>query len=623
MKLWAWIKESSKPIREAIKIFYEKKVHFLQLHYFYILVLVFITSTFFYFQPNTHWDYIDALFMATSTVTNTGLNTINMSALSTWQLVAMYLSSFVGSHVMVSIIVIYVRRHYFSIRFEYVLKLDRDRRRKEANQRRFASTVQRNNKEKKGPIKRRLSIMSTQTAQQPKQKRFSLMFNRMRGRSSVSLEQETSEHPNSMTEDDTESSGESSSSLSVSEESSNKMEEESVTQLDTESTGPLDTSIMNRESTNSTMLEDMNAVDTSTLDQESTNPLDTSTLDHESTNPLDTSILNHDANQKPSQKRKGSTVSLPPITSPTQPTLTKTQSAHELNKPNHLSINVEHHSGIAFADNIEQQREIARRRLEHDRHFEEILRNIAGEPSSQVPDTRFDAEAEDEEMKRILREPVDKSELTREQRYRLGGAEYRAIDFLTILVPVYYVFFVIAFGFFIRIYVAASSYAQDVLRTSNPDGPIDTWGFSFFASLSSFNNLGLIPLDASLVPFQSAPCILILCMVLILAGNTAYAIFLRLIIWVLYKVTPKTYKIQRETYRYLLDHPRRCYTTLFPSTQTKWLLIVLLCITAVEFICFVSLNFWLPVLEGVDWGARVLDGLFQSVATRNGKQVTL
>lgn len=59
---------------------------------------------------------------------------------------------------------------------------------------------------------------------------------------------------------------------------------------------------------------------------------------------------------------------------------------------------------------------------------------------------------------------------------------------------------------------------------------------------------------------------------------------------------------------------------LFFSTQTKWLLIVLIGITAVEFISFVALNFWLPILDGIDWGSRVLDGLFQAIATRNGKK---
>ncbi|CEG74332.1 Putative Sec63 domain protein [Rhizopus microsporus] len=213
--------------------------------------------------------------------------------------------------------------------------------------------------------------------------------------------------------------------------------------------------------------------------------------------------------------------------------------------------------------------------------------------------------------------PVAKSELTRRERYRIGGTEYRALDMLARIVPLYYLGFVISFGFFFRIYIAASSYAQEVLETSNPTGPVNAWFFSFFMSLSSFTNLGLNHLDASMTPFQNAPCPLILSIILILVGNTAYAIMLRFIIWVFYQLTPRSKVMLRETFKYLLDHPRRCYTTLFPSTQTWWLFIILVIITVIELICFLALNYWLPVLSGITWGSRFLDGLFQSVATRN------
>lgn len=537
---------------DRITWFYDQKIHFLQLHYFYIFFLAIITSTFFYFQPNTHWNYIDALFMATSTVTNTGLNTINMSLLSTWQLVVMYLSSFAGSHIMVSIIVLYVRRHYFSKRFEDILLFNKAQRKREANRRRFEKSISELDKQHRKSLstdhkKRRLSTPSQQI-----KNRLSFSFNH------------------------------------------------------------------GKKSTTSNSF-DMQ-LDTQTVNESPSNDLD------DSISPLDTTHCH-------------STMSLPiPSEGSTSMQEKKAKSDNHLalhkSKTVHLSIDLSQHSSdntatshsqaIAFSEDIEMQRKIARQRFEQERQNEEALQRIAlgaeYVPSSTDFSTLLDASEEDEEIKRIMREPIHKSELTRQQRYRLGGAEYRAIDFLTMLVPIYYLFFIVAFGFFIRIYIAASTYAQHVLSTSN-SAPVDTWLFAFFTSLSSFNNLGLVPLDANLVPFQSAPCLLILSMILILAGNTAYAINLRLIIWVLYKLTPETYKIQRETYQYLLDHPRRCYTTLFPSTQTKWLLIVLLCITAIEFTSFVALNFWLPVLEGIDWGARILDGLFQSVATRNGKVI--
>ncbi|ORX45719.1 TrkH-domain-containing protein [Hesseltinella vesiculosa] len=276
--------------------------------------------------------------------------------------------------------------------------------------------------------------------------------------------------------------------------------------------------------------------------------------------------------------------------------------------------------GIAFAEDIDHQRVLARHRLEQDRRFRDVLEKLT--TTSQSPESEPDAlhlqELEtEEELEQIMREPIDKSQLTREQRYRLGGAEYRALEVLVRLVPAYYIGIVVLFAFGFRIYIACSSYAQEVLLTSNSAGPVDPWFFAFFQSLSAFNNLGIMLIDASMVPFQNAPAPLILTMLLILLGNTAYAIVLRFIIWTMYKLTHRSHAMRRETLRYLLDHPRRCYTTLFPSTQTYWLLGILVTITIVELICFLALNYWLPVLDGIPWGSRFIDGLFQSVSTRN------
>ncbi|KAI8098566.1 cation transport protein-domain-containing protein [Halteromyces radiatus] len=285
-----------------------------------------------------------------------------------------------------------------------------------------------------------------------------------------------------------------------------------------------------------------------------------------------------------------------------------------------LDDNIESETtGIAFADNIERQREMARQRLEQDRRFKEVLDKLAHnqEPRNNEEQRIADEMVAEEEIDRIMREPIDKSQLTREQRYRIGGAEYRALDILVKLVPAYYLGIVILFAFFFRIYIACSTYAQDVLRTTNSTGPIDPWFFSFFQALSAFNNLGIMLCDASMVPFQNAPAPLIFTMLLILFGNTAYAILLRFIIWCTYKLTPHSRPMLRETLRYMLDHPRRCYTTLFPSTQTYWLLLTLVVITVVELVCFLALNYWLPVLDGLNWGSRFIDGLFQSISTRN------
>ncbi|KAI8070341.1 cation transport protein-domain-containing protein [Gongronella butleri] len=274
-------------------------------------------------------------------------------------------------------------------------------------------------------------------------------------------------------------------------------------------------------------------------------------------------------------------------------------------------------TGIAFADDIDQQRVLARHRLEQDRRFRDTLDKLTQASETEDENLWRDALDAEDEMDSIMREPIDKSQLTREQRYRLGGAEYRALDVLVRLVPIYYIGIVVVFAFGFRIYIAASPYAQNVLLTSNGNGPVDPWFFSFFQSLSAFNNLGIMLIDASMVPFQNAPAPLILTMLLILLGNTAYAIMLRFIIWSMYKLTPRSHAMHRETLQYLLDHPRRVYTTLFPSTQTYWLLSILIIITLVELASFLALNYWLPVLAGIPWASRFIDGLFQSVSTRN------
>ncbi len=109
------------------------------------------------------------------------------------------------------------------------------------------------------------------------------------------------------------------------------------------------------------------------------------------------------------------------------------------------------------------------------------------------------------------------------------------------------------------------------------------------------------------VAFQTSNYMLITMGLLILAGNTwyvfrvspinypnvhSYPIFLRLIIWTLLKLMPDIdrFREHRVTLRFLLDHPRRCYTTLFPSSHTWWLLAILVLLNGIDWIAFEVLN---------------------------------
>ena len=85
---------------------------------------------------------------------------------------------------------------------------------------------------------------------------------------------------------------------------------------------------------------------------------------------------------------------------------------------------------------------------------------------------------------------------------------------------------------------------------------------------------------------------LIIMGVMILAGNTCYPVFLRLIIWTLFRILPDKEKFleYKTTLRFLLDHPRRCYTNLFPSRHTWWLVATLLFLNGTDWVAFEVLN---------------------------------
>lgn len=582
--------------KKAIYQFWDNRIHFLELHYLYIFVLIFIMSGLYYCEPDTNWAYIDALFMATTGSTDTGLNTIAMSEMTTYQMLILFISSFLGCHVIISFYVVMVRRHYFSKRFEKELE-ENQRRKEEYRRQKILRELQQRELEQQqraqsdtsstttvpkttniftGPIRRRMSLLSIRSTPPQSSNKYSIFSSRKRRGSYDTSVTRTNDivvqHPNyNFQQTDEEASIE-----SLNEKHPNPIEEQDIHDACT-STHPCDNS---RPSSNRTS--------------------------HVSTDPSISSSSSYDNSNQHTENASNSTILNPTNTEQTTSINSSSNNTDTSNTNNSNSNNNNNNNSnnqqITFREDTNVLRERERRKLLQNRN----------EEFEQLPLQRTNSECE------IMRQPSDKADLTKNERYRIGGTEYRALEMLARIVPMYYLGFVIIFAFAFRIYIAASVFAQEVLEKSNPTGPVDPWFFSFFQSLSSFTNLGLNHLDASMAPFQNAPAPLILSIILILVGNTAFAIVLRFIIWACYKLTPEHNFMRRETFRYLLDHPRRCYTTLFPATQTWWLLIVLVAITLTELICFLALNYWLPVLAGISWGSRFLDGLFQSVATRNG-----
>ncbi|KAI9704065.1 MAG: hypothetical protein M1820_005687 [Bogoriella megaspora] len=200
------------------------------------------------------------------------------------------------------------------------------------------------------------------------------------------------------------------------------------------------------------------------------------------------------------------------------------------------------------------------------------------------------------------------------ERERLGGREYRAIQFLSILVPLYFVLWQLLGCIGLGAYV--NNNRPDTARANG----LNPWWVGIFNGASAFNNSGMSLLDANMTAFQTSYYMLLTMGAMILAGNTAYPIFLRLIVWTLWKWCPDNdaWHDWKETLRFLLDHPRRCYTNLFPSQHTWWLLLALVILNGGDWIMFEVLNIGNSAITQLDAGTEVVDGLFQAFAVRSG-----
>lgn len=92
-----------------------------------------------------------------------------------------------------------------------------------------------------------------------------------------------------------------------------------------------------------------------------------------------------------------------------------------------------------------------------------------------------------------------------------------------------------------------------------------------------------------MLSFQFAVLPLLLMSFLIIIGNTGFPCMLRFVIWLTSIVVPRSSGLYEEL-RFLLDHPRRCFTLLFPAQATWWLFWILVILNGVDLIFFIILD---------------------------------
>ncbi|KAE8419247.1 cation transport protein-domain-containing protein [Aspergillus pseudocaelatus] len=199
--------------------------------------------------------------------------------------------------------------------------------------------------------------------------------------------------------------------------------------------------------------------------------------------------------------------------------------------------------------------------------------------------------------------------LTPDERERLGGVEYKAVSFLTAIVALYWLMFLLIGMIGVGGWLEANH--PDISREN---GLSPFWTGAFFA-VSAFVNSGMSLLDANMTALQQNVYPLLTMGLLILAGNTLYPCFLRFIIWSMRCMIPErpAWNTWKVTLDFILDHPRRVYTNLFPRRHTWYLLGTIIVLNAVDWAGFEILAIGNKEIEQLPPGYRVLDGLFQAL----------
>ncbi|GAO46751.1 TrkH-domain-containing protein [Saitoella complicata NRRL Y-17804] len=507
-------------------------LNFITVHYAYFIFVCLVSSGIFWgaSRPVGAVSYVDSLFLVVSAMSLTGLNTINLSTLNTFQQFLLFFLILIGSSIFVSAFVVWIRTHYFAKKFKHVAEQQRKRRQEErerdidARRVELATTRRRRSSAGDG-----ISMFRTFTHQSTRDRR-------------ASLSRYITMDPDPVVDD-----------------------KESDEDYDVAPGSPLPRS---RQRSGLGIPQSGSGLGSSVLGSD------------------DVFV---DEAVEPQVAHTRTHISFaPPRDTPSRPTTS---------------------SGLR-----------------------NTLLNFQGVGASATParsltfspaPTRIAADGNPATLPMISAPSVGRNStfmfLTKSQREELGGVEYRAIRVLGWLVPAYYILWQLLGSIGLGWWMATHSSYTTQIRENG----INPWWLGAFNTVSAFNNSGMSLLDANVQPFFDAYYVLITMSLLILAGNTMYPVFLRIILWLMRKVLdflPERgrWAQMRATVDFLLEHPRRCYTNLFGRGQTLWLAGAVFVLNSFDWFFFEILNLGNSAIEAIPTGPRIMDGLFQAFAVRSG-----
>ncbi|XP_072972976.1 cation transporter HKT2;2-like [Typha angustifolia] len=172
----------------------------------------------------------------------------------------------------------------------------------------------------------------------------------------------------------------------------------------------------------------------------------------------------------------------------------------------------------------------------------------------------------------------------------------------------YVILFHVAGSVFILLYLVLISSSRDVLKQKG----INVVLFSISVAVSSFANGGLIPTNENMAIFSKNSGLLLIIIPQILAGNTLFPLFLKLVIWALRSLT------KSEEPKHMIQNPRKMrFEHLLPTSPVAFLSATVVGFVAVMVVLFCSMNWNSAVFDGMNSYQKVVNALFMAVNTRH------
>ncbi|TVY89581.1 Low-affinity potassium transport protein [Lachnellula willkommii] len=612
--------------------FISKSPHFnfITVHYFWIIGMAIFGSICLY--PNKNIKYIDALFIASGAATQSGLNTVDISSLNTFQQIVLYLVPMLTNPITINSSVVFLRLYWFEKRFQHIAQEAKKGRRSIAKTISKARTDERDlGSEEMGVNGRNIVVMHDTT------KANGMTNGDAR---SGNLEEYMAKEKAMMQEDNTRSSGDTADTSqghssrsdappqtadSIPKAQTQIKFADQVKRSNGEADEPLRMPVPRSHEEHIAILErqrkqddgavlripgprDADAgIDPETLDDG--DPLKKVLTQRSSTfgSPRESmdaqNVDNHDHTDEENHPRPRNITIAEPDRSPAA---------------EHMAEDVvaaKHTLGVLRFRKPRMLKPASERKIHENSHEHPLHPTRSRAPTFQTIRSALTGE-KDEGMPYLSWEPtVGRNsafvDLSESQREELGGIEYRSLKSLALILTVYF------WGFTLFGVVCLLPWIMHDARYSavvDADGQGKVW-WGIFTANSAFTDLGYTLTPDSMISFAEAIWPLLLMSFLIIIGNTGFPIMLRIIIWVTSKYVPKDSGIWEEL-KFLLDHPRRCFTLLFPSQATWWLFWILVVLNGVDLLFFVVLDLGNTVVTDLPTNIRVLDGWFQAVSTR-------